>query len=114
VTEEQRRIVTEQRPPGYAALLVSLFGQWGDHWLREFICDMIAAYLIGPAFGWQHIRLCAGGSRSAYHPGFGEAAEHPADEARLRGVRAVIRRLGAEVEGQEMQRLWADYLRVSG
>jgi hypothetical protein len=114
VAEEQRRVVADQRAPQYGVLYAHLFAQWRDQWLREFISDMIAVYLVGPAFGWQHIRLCAGGSRSAYRPALGEAEEHPADEARLRGVAAVLSRLGEEAASRQMGRLWDDYLRLSG
>jgi hypothetical protein len=114
VVDEQRRVVAGQRASQYTALYAQLLAQWRDQWLREFVCDMIATYLVGPAFGWQHIRLCAGGTRSAYRPAFGETAEHPADEARLRGVVAVLGCLGLGGAGREIETLWADYLRLTG
>jgi hypothetical protein len=112
IVAEQRRVVAGQRASQYTALYAQLFAQWRDQWLREFVCDMIATYLVGPAFGWQHIRLCAGGSRSAYRPAFGETAEHPADDARLRGVTSVLATLG--IATTQLETLWADYLRMSG
>jgi hypothetical protein len=48
-----------QRPPGYIALYDRVLAQWIDSWLPEFVGDMVATYLVGPAFGWQHIRPMA-------------------------------------------------------
>jgi hypothetical protein len=114
IAHEQRRVAAQQRPPEYQRLYDLLFAQWHDAWLQEFVADMVATYLVGAAFGWQHVRLCAGRSQDAYHPALGEASEHPADEARLRGVLAVLERLGAQEVGNEIDGLWHDYLAVSG
>lgn len=111
---EQRRVAAQQRPPEYRRLYDLLFAQWYDAWLREFVADMIATYLVGPAFGWQHVRLCAGRGHSAYHPALGEAAEHPADEARLRGVLAALELLGAPAAAARIGALWREYVAVSG
>jgi hypothetical protein len=114
IEHEQRRVAAQQRPPEYRRLYNLLFAQWHDAWLREFVSDMIATYLVGPAFGWQHVRLCAGRSQDAYHPALGETAEHPADEARLRGVLAVLALMGAQEAGARIGALWRDYLAASG
>jgi hypothetical protein len=114
IDQEQRRVAVQQRPPEYRRLYKLLFAQWQDAWLREFVSDMVASYLVGPAFGWQHVRLCAGRSQDAYHPALGEAAEHPADEARLRGVLAVLALMGAQEAGARIDALWHGYLAASG
>lgn len=84
--------------------------QWSDSWLLEFVSDMVATYLVGPAFGWQHIRLCSGISQSVYHPAVGEAAVHPADEARFRGIIAVLKLIGSAGEGGQAEALWRRYV----
>lgn len=114
IREERRRVATGQRPPEYEALYDGLFAQWSDEWVREFVCDMVATYLLGPAFGWQHLRLCAGRSRVAYHPALGEVAEHPSDEARLRGIVATLEQLGAADLGTRLHAMWGSYLTASG
>jgi hypothetical protein len=114
IAHEQRRVAAQQRPPEYQRLYNLLFAQWHDAWLREFVADMVATYLMGAAFGWQHVRLCAGRSQGAYHPALGEAAEHPADEARLRGILAVLELMGAQEVRDGIDGLWHDYLAVSG
>lgn len=114
VESERRRVQTQQRPPEYGSLYDALFAQWRDAWVREFLSDMVAIYLIGPAFGWQHVRLCAGGARAAYHPTLSEIADHPADEARLRGVAAVLVQMEASKSAEDIRALWERYLQTSG
>ncbi len=115
IQEELRRVDAQQRPPEYRQLYVRLFAQWQDEWSQEFLSDMVATYLVGPAFGWQHLRLCAGRSRDAYRPALGdERSTHPADEARLRGVVAVLRRMGASEPARQVTAVWDRYLAVSG
>jgi hypothetical protein len=110
VDAEQRRVNTLQRAPEYHALYDLLFAQWSDAWLREFAADMVATYLVGPAYGWQHIRLCTGQSKGAYAPALGELKEHPADVARLHGVLTVLRSMGAAAVAARIQALWENYL----
>jgi hypothetical protein len=114
LASERRRVAAQQRPPEYRRLYDLLFTQWYDAWLREFVADMVAAYLVGPAFGWQHVRLCAGRSHNTYHPALGEAAEHPADEARLRGVLAVLELMGMPEVAARIGGLWHEYMAASG
>ncbi len=109
IEQEKRRAVRGQRPPQYLALYDPLFAQWRDAWLREFVADMVATYLVGPAFGWQHVRLCAGKGQEVYYPALGQEATHPADEARLRGVLAALAQVGWE-DGPNLQALWDSYL----
>jgi hypothetical protein len=75
---------------------------------------MVATYLVGPAFGWQHVRLCAGRGQDAYHPTLGGTVEHPADEARLRGMLAVLELMGAPEASAQVGALWHGYLAISG
>jgi len=114
VAHAQQQIDGDQQPPEYEALYDHLFTQWSDAWVQEFVADMVATYLAGPAFGWQHIRLCAGRGQAAYSPALGETAEHPADEARLRSVVAVLAYLKAEPIAARVQELWTRYIRISG
>jgi uncharacterized membrane protein len=113
IDQERQRTVRQQRPPQYLPLYDPLFAEWRDAWLVEFVADMVAAYLVGPAFGWQHVRLCAGEGQAVYYPALGEVATHPADEARLRGVLAVLARMGSAA-GPRIQALWGRYLAVNG
>lgn len=50
---------------------------WAAEWKVEFMCDMIATYWCGPAYGWANVRLSATRG-DPYQEGF----SHPADDAR--------------------------------
>lgn len=114
IAQEQQQVDAHQRPPEYRVLYDRLFTQWCDAWIQEFVSDMVATYLVGPAFGWQHIRLCAGRGQAAYYPSLGETAEHPADEARLRGIVATLEHMGASPTAVQVQELWNRYVSISG
>jgi len=114
VAQEQRQAESDQRPGDHREVYEGLLALWRDAWVREFASDMIATYLVGPAFGWQHVRLCASLSHAAYHPALGEAAEHPADAARLRGVVAVLDHLGRVADGERVRVLWDQYMAATG
>jgi hypothetical protein len=114
VSDRRAEAQANQRPPEHLAQLNMLFAQWGGAWLGEFVADLIATFLCGPAFGWQHIRLCAGTSAPAFAPALGDVGDHPADEARLRGVVVMLRRLGLAGDADRLQSLWNHYVAVTG
>lgn len=113
VQDERQRVDHQRRPPEYLRLYDLLLAQWRDHWIQEFVSDMVATYVTGPAFGWQHIRLFAGSVQAAYFPSFGEDAEHPSDEARLRAILAVLNQVGANEASMRIRNQWDYYLSLN-
>ena len=113
VDHERRRAAAGPGGPRPSYLYDELFAQWRDAWLVEFVADLVATYLAGPAFGWQHSRLCFGEGQTLHQPALGQAATHPAEEARLRGVLALLRLMGS-AEGPAIQALWDRYLELRG
>ena len=59
------------------------------------------------------MRLCAASGQAAYSPALGETSTHPANEARLQGVRLVLDHLGAQAQGAAIQVLWDSYVALS-
>ena len=115
IKTELRRATNLQRSPADRLLYAQLFAQWRDQWLLEFVSDMVATYLVGPSFGWQHMRLCASLSvQSVYYPALGETAVHPADDARLFGILAVLEEMNAGAAATRINGLWTEYLAVAG
>lgn len=79
------------------------------NWIREFVCDMIATYTLGESFGYQHINLVSKmPARSYIH-----ADSHPADDARLRAISIVLRKMGKTNEADELDKMWADRMGVT-
>lgn len=112
--KERQKIDTQQRSPAHKQLIEDLFALWNDVWIWEFASDMVAVYLVGAPYGWQHLRLYASLGASAYFPSLGDFAEHPADEARMRGILSVLRQVGSEQWENEVRLLWEQYLSILG
>jgi hypothetical protein len=75
-------------------------------WFHEFACDLVAVYLVGPAFCWQHLRLAAMNERakSLFEPLVGEI--HPADDARFNVAAAGLRQIGFEADAATLASHW--------
>jgi len=76
-------------------------------WLQEFVCDAIATYLVGPAYGWQHLRLtCVEGDHAMMHQVPLDGEEHPADEARMRVILATLALLNDAAQADAIRSHW--------
>ncbi|SRR6266498_146531 len=113
IAQEKRRILLGQRPKDPADYDLLLF-QWEDRWVIEFVADMIATYLVGEAYGWQHLRLCSRMSEALFVPSFGEFASHPADDARIKGIVTLLKGLSSHAMAQSVADRWRDYITNAG
>lgn len=90
-----------------------------QEWFIEFAADVVATYVCGPAYGWQHVRLRAQGGPELAKPwqpakpaplgALGAETEpfsHPADNARATVVSAVLRSTGESVVADRIQAEW--------
>jgi hypothetical protein len=106
---EVKRARQNSRPPAFIARLKELSGNWKT-WLIEFLADMIATYLTGPAYGWANVRLCMNLHEDVY-----EATDtHPADAARTGAIELVLEALGATTEAGSIRQFWADFVSLTG
>jgi len=112
IRTELYRIKAEQKPNNYIEGYAHLYIRWKDHWVKEFISDMIATYITGLSFGWQNMRLCAGMSLNIYTPGFYEEGKHPSDESRMRGIFAMLRLL--KIDYSKVEEKWNHYKAIAG
>lgn len=85
------------------------YESWIGYWLIEFICDAIATYMVGPAYGWGHFHLCASSVPSVYVG----ALTHPADQARFQIIEACLRNLPVESSGVITER-WETLIESMG
>jgi hypothetical protein len=112
---EKRRVALLQRPASIEADLERLMARWLDSWMAEFVSDIVATYLVGPAYCGQHIRLSAGRESSGvFYPSLGEDAQHPAEDARFRVMATTIELLGDQDEAAALRALWQKYKAVGG
>jgi hypothetical protein len=85
---------------------------WTQRYVVEFFCDVFATYLVGPAYGWSHLRLVISSQSELYHPSFGEAETHPADEARMRIILAALEEMGDDTAAQAIKDKWKDFTSI--
>lgn len=114
IRDEKARRISEGASPRYQELYDRLEADWKDRWTTEFTCDMIATFMVGPAFGHTHLRLCCSLDPDIFRPGFGESSTHPSGEARLRAITAMLRVMGLNNDAKLIQDQWARYLVVDG
>jgi hypothetical protein len=90
--------------------------KWGEKqegtWRVELAADLIATYLVGPAYGWQHVRLSISHGDDPYYPGPGDDEGHPADQARLDGVLAMLKLLKMKSEADAINTRWSEMLDI--
>lgn len=81
---------------------------WAGDWFVEFVCDMIATFWCGPAYGWANLRLSATRG-DLYH----EVATHPADDARRVGIDCMLRAISQRTAADEINDKWEELKRLS-
>jgi hypothetical protein len=96
----------------------ALLAQWQGPWLIESACDSLGAYVFGPAYVFQHLRLCSSRGLQFWMPGRGRddlgtavsgAFKHPANEARFQVLIRTLRELGAEDDALACSLVWNSY-----
>lgn len=93
--------------------------KWGQReeatWQIEMAANLIATYVVGPSFGWQHLRLFINHSNTPFSPSPGDPlVEHPADQAQLDGILMMLSLLNLDQERQNIAKRWSEILTVGG
>jgi hypothetical protein len=94
--------------PEYGA---RLYAEYLD-WVGEFVADITATYVCGPAYGWQNLRLSAQTTEAKElwqpaRPGDGfERFSHPSDLSRTAAIDAVLRATGQVAEAARLRAEW--------
>ena len=97
-------------PSGTLSQIENARRQWKRNWYLELSCDMIAAFWVGPAFGWSNVRLCANASAGL----FDGMDSHPADESRASGISLMLRKIGCAKEADDIDSYWTELVGLSG
>jgi hypothetical protein len=64
--------------------------QWHGAWGVEFVADIVATYLVGRAYLWQHVSLCLRRNLPPYRPAAGDRQTHPAPQARYTVINLLL------------------------
>lgn len=81
---------------------------WANHWKVEFLCDMIATFWCGSAYGWANLRLSA----TRGDP-YQEGSTHPTDDARRAGIACMLNLIGETTAAQRIDARWDELKRLS-
>lgn len=87
---------------------------WQEGWLQEFVCDLIATYLVGPAFPRQHARLRAMTQPPSPMFELKLLAWHPADDARMQACLLLLDAAGFAEQAKALRALWGEMATASG
>lgn len=86
--------------------------QWESSWVQEFACDLIATYLVGPAYAWEHLKVCAIHSGDN-NPTKLQFRNHPYNEARMRAIFIMLELTGYAKEIKVIKKTWVEYLDIT-
>lgn len=95
----------ESAPDDILFLIRSIHSNW-KYWIEEFFCDLFALFLLGPAYAWSHLHLCAKKSDNIYNLSQGLPQSHPSDEARMRISLMALEALGFDSQRYEIDEKW--------
>ena len=113
VKKLKRRLRLEQHPLEPQEL-DWIGDQWRHRWVLEFVADMIAVYACGECYAWQHLRLCSQRNEELHAPALREDSEHPAPEARFRGIVAMLKAMGASSQVESLRHAWREHETATG
>ncbi len=85
---------------------------WRDQWQIELAADLIATFLCGPSFVWQHMRLMVNHGSDPFFPTIGQTADHPADQCRFDCMLEMLDKLG-DSSIEALKSRWSEILALS-
>jgi hypothetical protein len=107
------RLLAEGRklnwPPASLSQVEAFQHKWRRSWLLEFGSDLIATFLVGPAFGWCNIRTATnlGGEL------FVGNDSHPADDARATAIGMMLTEIGFDESREQIQSRWNELITLA-
>lgn len=107
---EITRVKDESRPTRYLTFYRDKLQKWLNGWIEEFTCDLVATYLVGPAYAWTNLKLST--ISSGYDRIFIDSPSHPSDEARMRAIFQMLNIMGLSKDGAVIKEAWDKFLNV--
>ena len=91
-------------------LATNALNRWEMTWMEEFACDLIATFLTGPAYAWTNLKITTASSVLNVFGNPNLQSDHPANEARMRAIFAMLRLTSHKTELAEIEKSWAGFL----
>jgi hypothetical protein len=87
---------------------------WEDKWAEELACDLIGTFLVGPAYAWSNMKICAVSSGlNNIYSNSKIFRDHPPDEARMRCIFMMLELIGCADEVPIIKQVWERLLSVT-
>lgn len=87
---------------------------WHNSWSEELVCDMIAAYLVGPAYAWTNMKSSTvSNGINAIYSNTQVFRDHPSDEVRMRAIFAILELEGYDAEVAGIKIEWSQFLSIA-
>jgi hypothetical protein len=110
----ETRIEERRRGPAQLRFMLDCWARSWVSWSVEFLCDLFGALMIGPAFAWSHLHLCAKRGTDPFAvPSFAPTS-HPPDAARMDLVLKGLARCGFTADTSRIQARWQEFLSLVG
>jgi hypothetical protein len=109
--EEIQSVVNLQRPAALISFYRDKLTRWINGWIMEFTCDLIATYLVGPAYAWTNLKLTTLSSGKDWI--YEDSPSHPSDEARMRAIFQMLKVQGHTTEVAQIEKSWGEFLVVT-
>lgn len=106
--DEIQRVVNEGRDPNLISFYREKRNFWLGSWVMEFVCDLIATYLVGPAYAWTNLKLTT--LSSAVDRIYQDSPSHPSDESRMRAIFYMLDKMGHQKELVDIEASWGAFL----
>jgi hypothetical protein len=109
--DEMASVVDQHRPSRYLGFYRDKLQKWLNGWVEEFTCDLIATYLVGPAYAWTNLKLStiSSGNDRIYK----DSPSHPSDESRMRAIFKMLRITGQSEAAMKISESWDKFLKAT-
>jgi hypothetical protein len=106
--DEIERVIEEHRAARYISFYRDKLQKWLNGWIEEFTCDLVATFLVGPAYAWTNLKLStiSSGNDRIYI----DNPSHPSDEARMRAIFHMLDITGQGAVAVKIKDSWNKFL----
>ncbi|MDP9316378.1 MAG: hypothetical protein M3R24_36920 [Chloroflexota bacterium] len=113
IATEQERELRSRGPQSFQVYLNTWWKSWNQSWLVEFFCDLFATYMLGPAYAWSNLHLCAKRGGDPFVVPRHTPTSHPADDGRMMAILYGLRLAGFADEADDVTCRWQQFIELT-
>ncbi|MGO9115244.1 MAG: hypothetical protein ACLP9L_39025 [Thermoguttaceae bacterium] len=108
--DDELRQQERRRGPARMTYMLECWARSWVSWSVEFLCDLFGAFMVGPAFAWSHLHLCAKRGGDPHKVPTLAPTSHPPDAARMSVVLRGLARCGFTDDVARIGNRWRQFL----